>query len=138
MNSGDDLVLIADDDGVVDEGAQKMSWRILVVDDDQEVHAATEFALQHVEIFGRKLALFHTGSAAEARALLEKDRDFAVILLDVVMETEDAGLKWWAISASSSACRLYGLSCVPDSRDMPRNWRCLTTTISTITAPRAS
>lgn len=93
MNSGDDLVLIADDDGVVDEGAQKMSWRILVVDDDQEVHAATEFALQHVEIFGRKLALFHTGSAAEARALLEKDRDFAVILLDVVMETEDAGLK---------------------------------------------
>ncbi len=68
------------------------SWSILVVDDDSEVHAATEFALHAVRILGRPLTLKHAHSAAEARALLAAERDIAVVLLDVVMETEDAGL----------------------------------------------
>lgn len=73
--------------------ALQSDWRILVVDDDQEVHAATDFALKNVEIFDRRLSLQYANSASEALALLEKERDFAVILLDVVMETEDAGLR---------------------------------------------
>ncbi|TJZ78846.1 putative bifunctional diguanylate cyclase/phosphodiesterase [Chitiniphilus eburneus] len=67
-------------------------WPVLVIDDDDEVHAATRFALADQPILGRNLELVHAHSAAEARAILATRRDFAVILLDVVMETDDAGL----------------------------------------------
>ncbi|MFN3988558.1 MAG: EAL domain-containing protein [Rhodocyclaceae bacterium] len=68
-------------------------WRILVVDDDPDVHASTAFALRGMRIVGRPLMLTHANSAAEARALLEHEREFAVLLLDVVMEADDAGLQ---------------------------------------------
>ena len=93
MNDNDEIITVIDDVRPSAGGLRQPAWRILVVDDDPEVHVATDFALQHVEIFGRRLELAHTDSAAQARALLENDRDFAVILLDVVMETEDAGLQ---------------------------------------------
>lgn len=93
MSGNDDLMLVPEELNLAETGLHKTAWRILVVDDDQEVHIATDFALQHVEIYGRRLQLLHAASAEEAQALLEKDRDFAIILLDVVMETEDAGLR---------------------------------------------
>ena len=68
-------------------------WRILVVDDDADVHSTTTFALGNVEMQGRPLAFLHAYSAAEAFAVLQKERDIAVILLDVVMERADAGLQ---------------------------------------------
>jgi predicted signal transduction protein with EAL and GGDEF domain/CheY-like chemotaxis protein len=67
-------------------------WCIVVVDDDAEVHEATKFALRHVQVHGRPLGLLHVHSATEARRLLPTLPAPAVILLDVVMETEDAGL----------------------------------------------
>lgn len=93
MSGNDELLLEAEDSPSPCRNGQDTAWRILVVDDDPEVHVATDFALQHVEIFGHQLQLLHTSSAAETLQLLEKDRDFSVILLDVVMETEDAGLR---------------------------------------------
>jgi len=92
MSDNDELITVIEDVRPQPQ-AGLTPWRILVVDDDPEVHVATDFALHHVEIFGHPLQLLHSGSAGEAKALLEKDRDFAVILLDVVMETEDAGLQ---------------------------------------------
>ncbi|MDM7456835.1 MAG: EAL domain-containing protein [Tepidimonas sp.] len=65
---------------------------MLVVDDDQDVHAATDFALADTRLLGRPIELLHAHSAQQARTLLAHDRDLAVILLDVVMETPDAGL----------------------------------------------
>lgn len=67
-------------------------WRILVVDDDPDVHESTAYGLRGLDVEGRSLSLIHAHSAAEAMALLRTERDIAVILLDVVMETEDAGL----------------------------------------------
>jgi len=67
-------------------------WRVLVVDDDADVHEATEFALQGVQILGRPVAIEHASSAADALRLLSQTDEPAAILLDVVMETEDAGL----------------------------------------------
>ncbi|CAK0780676.1 diguanylate cyclase [Gammaproteobacteria bacterium] len=69
------------------------NWRILVVDDDTEVHHATRYALHGVSILGRDVELVHVFSGAEAASLLQQDSDFAVILLDVVMEANDAGLQ---------------------------------------------
>lgn len=67
-------------------------WRILVVDDDADVHESTAFGLRGMEIEGRPLQLLHAYSGAESVALLAREHDIAVILLDVVMESEEAGL----------------------------------------------
>lgn len=67
-------------------------WRVLVVDDDGEVHQATRYALEGVRLLGRSLTLTHAYSAAEAEQLLRQMPDIAVVLLDVVMESDDSGL----------------------------------------------
>lgn len=69
------------------------TWRILIVDDDPDVHVATALALRDLIIEGRPLAFSHAYSAQEAQGLLASDGDWAVILLDMVMESEDAGLR---------------------------------------------
>ena len=64
------------------------------MDDDPEVHTSTAFALADTEIPGRHLKLSHAHSASEALSILrDSGHDIAVILLDVVMETDDAGLR---------------------------------------------
>jgi diguanylate cyclase (GGDEF)-like protein len=68
-------------------------WRILIVDDEPEVHQATLLALKGVEVEGRALLFIHAFSAAEARARLAEETELAIVLLDVVMETGDAGLQ---------------------------------------------
>jgi diguanylate cyclase (GGDEF)-like protein len=77
-----------------DDGADNAmpGWCVVVVDDDEEVHEATRFALRHVHVHGRPLELVHLFSANEARGVLPTLGVPAVILLDVVMETESAGL----------------------------------------------
>ena len=67
-------------------------WRVLIVDDDADVHTTTTFALGNLDMQQRPLEFLHAYSAAEARALLARECDIAVILLDVVMEEDDAGL----------------------------------------------
>ena len=69
------------------------SWRILVVDDDADVHSTTTFALKGVEMQGRPLEFLHAYSSEEARAILAREPGIAVVLLDVVMERPDAGLQ---------------------------------------------
>lgn len=68
-------------------------WRVMIIDDDADVHAATTFALGNIEMQHRPLQFLHAYSAAEARELLKFESDIAVILLDVVMEQDDAGLQ---------------------------------------------
>ncbi|MCR9145240.1 MAG: diguanylate cyclase [bacterium] len=69
------------------------SWTILVVDDDEEVHSTTRFMLRSEMIYGRKLELLHARSTSEALRILENHAEIAVALIDVVMETDDAGLQ---------------------------------------------
>ena len=69
------------------------AWKILVVDDDEEVHEATLFALHDIRLCGRRLQLIQAHSAAEAAAIISREPDIAVLLLDVVMESPDAGLR---------------------------------------------
>ena len=67
-------------------------WHVLVVDDDQAVHDITDLVLSKFQFDNKPLKLTYAYSAAEARKLLEQPNEFAVLLLDVVMETEHAGL----------------------------------------------
>ncbi|MFD2272922.1 DUF3369 domain-containing protein [Undibacterium arcticum] len=66
---------------------------MLIIDDDIDVHTATVFALNNMEMQLRPLEFLHAYSAAQARTLLQTETDIAVILLDVVMEQDDAGLQ---------------------------------------------
>ena len=72
--------------------AADAAWRVMIVDDDADVHTTTTFALGNLEMQHRPLEFLHAYSAADARELLARERDIAVILLDVVMEEDDAGL----------------------------------------------
>lgn len=68
-------------------------WKILIADDEEEVHQVTAVAMIDVRFKGRPLEFLHAYSAAEARQVLAQHPDMAIILLDVVMEEEDAGLR---------------------------------------------
>jgi diguanylate cyclase (GGDEF)-like protein len=67
-------------------------WKVLVVDDDQDVHEVTKFGLKGLTFLNQPLELLHAFSAAEALKVLQTTPNIAVILLDVVMETDHAGL----------------------------------------------
>nr|WP_232363789.1 response regulator [Desulfogranum japonicum] len=87
----DELIFKSDDEATAVE--EKYSpWKILVVDDEDGVHQVTNLALKHFSFDHRELLLLHAYSAEEALHLLNEHADIAVILLDVVMESEHAGL----------------------------------------------
>ena len=67
-------------------------WQVMVVDDEPAVHEVTELVMAGFEMDGRGLKFIHCYSAKEAYALLSAPNDIALILLDVVMESEHAGL----------------------------------------------
>lgn len=68
-------------------------WTILVVDDDDQVHDMTRVVLRDLEFEGRPFKCITAKSAGEAAAILDLSPDIPVMLLDVVMETPDAGLR---------------------------------------------
>ncbi len=68
-------------------------WKMLIVDDEPEIHSITKLVLSDFVYKGRSAQFISAHSAAEARAILARETDIAMILLDVVMETEDAGLQ---------------------------------------------
>jgi putative nucleotidyltransferase with HDIG domain len=68
-------------------------WHVLVVDDDPEVHEVTRLVLGTFRFADRPLDLISVASAAQAFDTLRRHEDIAVVLLDVVMESEQAGLE---------------------------------------------
>lgn len=68
-------------------------WKVLVVDDDEAVHQVTRLVLADFEFDQRPIEFVSAYSAREARELMEQHEDIALILLDVIMETEQSGLE---------------------------------------------
>lgn len=87
----DDLVF-SDEPATTPSHGPVPPWRVMIVDDDPGVHEVTKLVMAGFEMDGRPLHFTHCYSAAEARTALAADSDTALILLDVVMETEHAGL----------------------------------------------
>ncbi|MGI5380763.1 response regulator [Streptomyces sp. CA-251387] len=67
-------------------------FRILVVDDDEDVHAITKIALRPLRYKERGVQILEARSSAEALEVMRCTPAVAVILLDVVMESSEAGL----------------------------------------------
>ncbi|OQY59110.1 MAG: hypothetical protein B6245_08385 [Desulfobacteraceae bacterium 4572_88] len=67
-------------------------WKILVADDEEDVHTVTRLAIEDVVFEGKILKIMDARSGAEARQILKENPDTALVLLDVVMESHNAGL----------------------------------------------
>jgi len=68
-------------------------WKVLLVDDEPGVHAATRLALGGIHFRNREIEFISAYNSQEAINALREHGDIAVMFLDVVMETDDAGLK---------------------------------------------
>ncbi|HEX5844685.1 MAG TPA: DUF3369 domain-containing protein [Pseudomonas sp.] len=71
---------------------QQAPWRVLIVDDEPDVHKVTRLSLRDIQYKGRALELLHAYSGDEGFHLLREHPGIALVLLDVVMETDNAGL----------------------------------------------
>ena len=78
--------------GGANAAAATPPWRVLIVDDDVDVHVVTKFSLSNACFQGRRLSFLHAYSGEEALNVLRNTPDIALVLLDVIMETSDAGL----------------------------------------------
>lgn len=67
-------------------------WKILIVDDEPDVHTVTKVAIRGIQYKGRGLEILSAYSGAEGYEKIVANPDIALILLDVVMERSDAGL----------------------------------------------
>ncbi|MBP1202049.1 diguanylate cyclase (GGDEF)-like protein [Duganella sp. 1411] len=88
----DDLVFLEEHPATPETPGARNVWRVMIVDDDEDVHSTTTFALGNLDMQQRPLEFVHAYSASQARELLASEPEIAVILLDVVMEQDDAGL----------------------------------------------
>jgi diguanylate cyclase (GGDEF)-like protein len=89
----DDFLFIddSDEDDIFEDSAGE-TWKILIVDDDPEIHSVTQLALSDLTVLDRRLEYLHAYSGQDACQLIESNPDIVLVLLDVVMETDDAGL----------------------------------------------
>jgi serine phosphatase RsbU (regulator of sigma subunit) len=86
----DDQPLLLADDPVPRVTA---NWKLLIVDDEPAIHGVTIMVLSGLRFRDRGLTFLSAHSSAEAQRVLAENPDIALILLDVVMESDDAGLK---------------------------------------------
>ena len=97
MVDPDDDDVLFDDESPDDTGKGPLEpklapWKVLIVDDEEQVHAVTRMVLSDFEFQERGLEFVAAYSGKEAREKIGANPDIGVILLDVVMETDSAGL----------------------------------------------
>jgi len=107
----DDAIVFADERGEVKEPACAVvkTWKVMIVDDDADIHEVTKLALSGSHFFDRNIEFISAMSGSEAKALVLEHQDLAIILLDVVMETDHAGLdvaKYVREVANNSSVRI--------------------------------
>jgi signal transduction histidine kinase len=88
----DDELIFSGDETEEAQSTYGDPWLVLIVDDEPDVHSMTTMVLGDFEFEGRALEFTSAYSGGEAIEVLEKNSGFAVVLLDVVMETNTAGL----------------------------------------------
>jgi signal transduction histidine kinase len=92
MNDDNDLIRVIEDSGAAPSEHIEAAWKVAVVDDDPAVHEGTRFALYDYNLNGQGIEILSAYSAEEGRELMRAHPNVAVMLLDVVMETDSAGL----------------------------------------------
>lgn len=90
MSANEELLTLVDD--TAEQVTAARPWYVLVVDDEPEVHSVTRFALEDFKFKGRGIKLLNAYSGREAVAQMAGRTDVALIVMDVVMESDSAGL----------------------------------------------
>lgn len=67
--------------------------KVIIADDEKEVHTVTRFVLKDFRFQGKKIEFLSAYSGEEAKQLLQNHPDASLILLDIMMERDDAGLE---------------------------------------------
>ena len=93
MAEDHELVTFIDDSDETLPDMTNRRWKVVVIDDDPAVHDGTRFALYDYTLHGQGLEIISAYSADEGRKTLRDHPDTAVVLLDVVMENDVAGLE---------------------------------------------
>ncbi len=75
------------------QGNTMNPWKILITDDEKDVHYITEKVLSDFIFKGKKVVFLHAYSKKESETIIRENPDIAIVLLDVVLETENAGLE---------------------------------------------
>lgn len=68
-------------------------FKILIVDDEESVHEITSSAIDSMDFLNFTIKILHALSTKEAIKILDEHDDVAMALIDVVMETPEAGLE---------------------------------------------
>ncbi|MET0537505.1 MAG: DUF3369 domain-containing protein [Xanthobacteraceae bacterium] len=89
----DELIELIEDQNTSVALEHEKRWKVAVIDDEPAVHEGTRFALHDYRLNGQSLEILSAYSAAEGRQLMRDHPDIAVVLLDVIMETDLAGLQ---------------------------------------------
>jgi len=69
-------------------------WKILIVDDEQDIHSVIKLSLDNFIFEDKRIQFLDAYSGEQAREILTSNDDVALVLLDVVMETDHAGLNF--------------------------------------------
>ena len=88
--AGDELDFLSDDDQGEDNAGSDQAWKVLIVDDDEFIHRMTKLVPKSHRY--RDLNLSSATSGDAAIEILRKEADIAIVLLDMIMEADDAGL----------------------------------------------
>ncbi|MBW2091333.1 MAG: DUF3369 domain-containing protein, partial [Deltaproteobacteria bacterium] len=90
--AGDDELIFADELTGESPVKKEEVWKLMIVDDDEEVHNITRMVLDDFTFEGSHLEFLSAYSGEEAKQLFSKHPETAIILLDVVMENDHSGL----------------------------------------------
>jgi len=89
ISSEDNEYIFFNDDCEIED--QIDDWKVVIADDDPEVHRMTKIILNNISFENRNLKLINCYSGKETQDIMKKHPDTAILVLDVVMETETAG-----------------------------------------------
>ena len=94
MNNNETMpeATVASGVGVKPIDAVTSDYKLLIVDDEPDIHALTKLSLKALRYRDRSLAFLSAASGEACMQIMRTDPDVAVILLDVVMEDPHAGL----------------------------------------------
>ncbi|WP_175421439.1 HD domain-containing phosphohydrolase [Marinitoga sp. 1135] len=93
MDFNEEFIKFVDNDAETAENViESKPWKILIVDDEKDVHRVTRIVLKGLTFEGRPIKLISAYSKEEALEILRKDKDIALAIIDVVMEDKHAGL----------------------------------------------
>lgn len=103
----------------IETTASLAPWKILVVDDEPDVHTVTKLALSRFKLDGRALHFINAYSAEQAKELLAKEQDLAIAFIDVVMESDHAGLELVKWIREEHKTKRFDSFYVQDNQDKP-------------------